>query len=66
MRPHLTPTVISLGGSVQSSVMALMASRGAFARTPEGTLTVCNKVHHTAPKLYTGQRATTSWPERDE
>ena len=29
MRPHLTLTVISLGGSVQSSVMALMANEGA-------------------------------------
>ena len=28
-------TVISLGGGVQSSVMALMASRGAFDRTPD-------------------------------
>ena len=30
-----TLTVISLGGGVQSSVMALMASRGAFDRTPD-------------------------------
>ena len=29
-----TLTVLSLGGGVQSSVMALMASRGAFDRTP--------------------------------
>ena len=28
MRPHTTLTVISLGGGVQSSVMALMASQG--------------------------------------
>ena len=30
-----TLTVISLGGGVQSSVMALMASRGAFDRIPD-------------------------------
>ena len=30
-----TLTVLSLGGGVQSSVMALMASRGAFDRTPD-------------------------------
>ena len=35
MRPHLTLTVISLGGSVQSSVMALMANEGAFDRIPD-------------------------------
>ena len=28
-------TVISLGGGVQSSVMALMASQGAFDRIPD-------------------------------
>ena len=35
MRPHTTLTVISLGGGVQSSVMALMASQGAFDRVPD-------------------------------
>ena len=35
MRPHPTLTVISLGGGVQSSVMALMASQGAFDRVPD-------------------------------
>ena len=30
-----TFTVISLGGEVQSSVMALMASQGAFGRAPD-------------------------------
>ena len=28
-------TVLSLGGGVQSSVMALMAGEGAFARVPD-------------------------------
>ena len=35
MRPHPTLTVISLGGGVQSSVLALMASKGAFDRIPD-------------------------------
>ena len=35
MRPHPTLTVISLGGGVQSSVMALMANEGAFDRLPD-------------------------------
>ena len=35
MRSTHTLTVISLGGGVQSSVMALMASAGAFDRTPD-------------------------------
>ncbi len=35
MRPGPTLTVISLGGGVQSSVMALMASQGAFDRVPD-------------------------------
>ena len=34
MRPEPSLTVISLGGGVQSSVMTLMASRGAFDRVP--------------------------------
>ena len=35
MRPHPTLTVISLGGGVQSSVMALMANEGEFGRLPD-------------------------------
>ena len=35
MRSTHSLTVISLGGGVQSSVMALMASAGAFDRTPD-------------------------------
>ena len=35
MRPPHTLTVISLGGGVQSSVMALMANEGAFDRVPD-------------------------------
>ena len=35
MRPHPTLTVISLGGGVQSSVLALMASKVAFDRIPD-------------------------------
>ncbi len=35
MRPPHTLTVISLGGGVQSSVMALMANEGAFDRIPD-------------------------------
>ena len=35
MRSPPTLTVISLGGGVQSTVMALMASRGAFDRAPD-------------------------------
>ena len=35
MRPLRSLTVISLGGGVQSSVMALMASGGAFNRVPD-------------------------------
>ncbi len=35
MRSPRTLTVISLGGGVQSSVMALMASEGAFDRVPD-------------------------------
>ena len=35
MRPNPTLTVISLGGGVQSSVMALMANEGAFDRIPD-------------------------------
>ena len=35
MRAEPSLTVISLGGGVQSSVMALMASQGAFDRVPD-------------------------------
>ena len=35
MRPEPSLTVISLGGGVQSSVMALMADAGAFDRAPD-------------------------------
>ena len=35
MKPEPSLTVISLGGGVQSSVMALMASKGAFDRIPD-------------------------------
>ena len=35
MSPHPTLTVISLGGGVQSSVMALMATEGSFGRMPD-------------------------------
>ena len=35
MNSHPTLTVLSLGGGVQSSVMALMASQGAFDRIPD-------------------------------
>ncbi len=35
MNDHPTLTVLSLGGGVQSSVMALMASEGAFDRVPD-------------------------------
>ena len=35
MRPDPTLTVISLGGGVQSSVMALMANEGEFGRLPD-------------------------------
>ena len=35
MAPHPTLTVLSMGGGVQSSVMALMASQSAFDRVPD-------------------------------
>ncbi len=35
MKPEPSLTVISLGGGVQSSVMALMANEGAFDRIPD-------------------------------
>ena len=35
MRAEPSLTVISLGGGVQSSIMALMASQGAFDRVPD-------------------------------
>ena len=44
-------TVISLGGGVQSSVMALMASEGAFDRVPD--CAVFADTHWEPPSLYT-------------
>ena len=38
MQPTHSLTVISLGGGVQSSVMALMASQGAFDAIPDCTI----------------------------
>ena len=38
MRSTHSLTVISLGGGVQSSVMALMAGEGAFDRTPDSAI----------------------------
>ena len=35
MPPEPSLTVISLGGGVQSIVMALIASQGAFGRVPD-------------------------------
>ena len=43
-------TVISLGGGVQSSVMALMASEGAFDRVPD--CAVFADTHWEPPSLY--------------
>ena len=44
-------TVISLGGGVQSSVMALMASGGAFDRVPD--CAIFADTHWEPPSLYT-------------
>ena len=38
MAPAPTLTALSLGGSVQSSVMALMVGEGAFDRVPDCTI----------------------------
>ena len=51
MRSPPTLTVISLGGGVQSSVMALMASRGAFDRVPD--CAVFADTHWEPPNIYT-------------
>ena len=51
MRSPPTQTVISLGGGVQSSVMALMASRGAFDRVPD--CAVFADTHWEPPSIYT-------------
>ena len=45
-----TLTAISLGGGVQSSVMALMASRGAFARVPD--CAIFADTHWEPPSVY--------------
>ena len=45
-----TLTVLSLGGGVQSSVMALMASEGAFDRTPD--CAVFADTHWEPPSVY--------------
>ena len=44
-------TVISLGGGVQSSVMALMASKGAFDSVPD--CAIFADTHWEPPSLYT-------------
>ena len=51
MRPEPSLTVISLGGGVQSTVMALMASRGAFDRVPD--CAVFADTHWEPPNIYT-------------
>ena len=51
MRTSLSLTVISLGGGVQSSVMALMASRGAFGPMPD--CAVFADTHWEPPTIYT-------------
>ena len=55
MKPEPSLTVLSLGGEVQSSVMALVASEGAFDHIPGGHLdslqqiaSNCTKVVHRA------------------
>ena len=51
MRPPRSLTVISLGGGVQSSVMALMASGGAFDSVPD--CAVFADTHWEPPSIYT-------------
>ena len=51
MRPEPSLTVISLGGGVQSSVMTLMASRGAFDRVPD--CAIFADTHWEPPTIYT-------------
>ena len=50
MRSEPSLTVISLGGGVQSSVMALMASEGAFDRTPD--CAIFADTHWEPPSVY--------------
>ena len=51
MRTSLSLTVISLGGGVQSSVMALMASGGAFGPMPD--CAIFADTHWEPPTIYT-------------
>ena len=51
MRPEPSLTVISLGGGVQSSVMTLMASRGAFDNIPD--CAIFADTHWEPPTIYT-------------
>ena len=51
MQPTHSLTVISLGGGVQSSVMALMASQGAFDAIPD--CAIFADTHWEPPSLYT-------------
>ena len=51
MQPTHSLTVISLGGGVQSSVMALMASQGAFDAIPD--CAIFADTHWVPPSLYT-------------
>ena len=50
MNSHPTLTVLSLGGGVQSSVMALMASQGAFDRIPD--CAIFADTHWEPPSVY--------------
>ena len=51
MQPTHSLTVISLGGGVQSSVMALMASGSAFGAIPD--CAIFADTHWEPPSLYT-------------
>ena len=51
MQPTHSLTVISLGGGVQSSVIALMASQGAFDAIPD--CAIFADTHWEPPSLYT-------------
>ena len=51
MRPSRSLTVLSLGGGVQSSVMALMASDGAFGTMPD--CAIFADTHWEPPSIYT-------------
>ena len=50
MRPEPSLTVLSLGGGVQSSVMALMANEGAFDRLPD--CAIFADTHWEPPRVY--------------